>query len=97
MSSTWRLPDQVLQPWQFGHGEVKATCLWLKGLPCLVPTDIVEGREQRIWKLAPGPDRSRLRSKTLPGIAEAMADQWIPVIRDQPHPVISGDQRLMPW
>ena len=68
--------DQIIQPWQFGHGETKATCLWLKGLPKLEPTDIVDGREQRIWKLPPGPDRSRLRSKTFQGIAKAMAEQW---------------------
>lgn len=72
------LPDytQIIQPWMFGHGETKATCLWLKGLPALVPTNIVEGREQRIWKMPPGPDRQKLRSKTFQGIAEAMAAQW---------------------
>ena len=68
--------DQLIQPWQFGHGETKATCLWLKGLPKLVPTDIVEGREQRVHKLPPSKDRAKLRSKTFPGIAKAMADQW---------------------
>lgn len=68
--------DQIIQPWQFGHGETKATCLWLKNLPPLVPTDIVEGREARIHKMAPGPDRSKERSKTYPGIAKAMAEQW---------------------
>lgn len=68
--------DQLIQPWQFGHGESKATCLWLKGLPKLVPTDIVEGREQRIWKMAPGPERAKMRSKTFPGIARAIAEQW---------------------
>lgn len=76
MSSIWRKPDQIIQPWQFGHGETKATCLWLKGLPGLKPTDIVEGREQRIWKMPPGAERSKLRSKTYPGIAKAMAEQW---------------------
>lgn len=76
MSSIWRKPDQIIQPWQFGHGETKATCLWLKGLPALKPTDIVEGREQRIWKMPPGAERSKLRSKTYPGIAKAMAEQW---------------------
>ena len=76
MSSVYRKPDQIIQPWQFGHGETKATCLWLKGLPKLVPTNIVEGREQRIWKLPPTADRAKLRSKTYPGIAEAMAQQW---------------------
>lgn len=76
MSSIYRKPDQIIQPWQFGHGEVKTTCLWLKGLPPLIPTDIVEGREQKCWKMAPSPDRAKLRSKTYPGIAKAMADQW---------------------
>jgi hypothetical protein len=69
-------PTQIIQPWQFGHGETKATCLWLYGLPKLKPTDVVEGREQRIWKMRPTPDRQKLRSKTYPGIAQAMADQW---------------------
>jgi hypothetical protein len=67
---------QLIQPWQFGHGETKATCLWLKNLPPLTPTNIVEGREQRIWKLPPSKDRQALRSKTFEGIAKAMADQW---------------------
>ena len=71
-----RRQDQIIQPWQYGHGETKATCLWLKGLPKLVPTDMVKGREQRIWKMAPGPERTKLRSKTYPGIAKAMAEQW---------------------
>lgn len=68
--------DQIIQPWQFGHGETKATCLWLKNLPKLKPTDIVKGREQRIHKLPPSKDRAKLRSKTYPGIAKAMAEQW---------------------
>lgn len=76
MSTHWRKPDQIIQPWQFGHGETKATCLWLKGLPILHPTEIVEGREQRIWKMPPGKNRAKERSKTFPGIAQAMADQW---------------------
>ena len=76
MSTQYRKPDQIIQPWQFGHGETKATCLWLKGLPLLQPTNIVTGREQRIWKMAPSPDRSKLRSKTFHGIALAMAEQW---------------------
>jgi hypothetical protein len=76
MSSRFRKPDQVLQPWMFGHGETKATCLWLKGLPKLEPTDIVEGREQRLHKLPPSKDRWKLRSKTYQGIADAMAQQW---------------------
>jgi len=76
MSNKWRKSDQIIQPWQFGHGETKATCLWLKGLPKLIPTNIVEGREQRIWKIPPSKNRSKLRSKTFPGIAKAMAEQW---------------------
>jgi site-specific DNA-cytosine methylase len=76
MSTHYRKPDQIIQPWQFGHGETKATCLWLKNLKPLVPTNIVEGREQRIWKLPPTEDRAKLRSKTFPGIAKAMAEQW---------------------
>lgn len=76
ISSKIRKPDQIIQPWQYGHGETKATCLWLKGLPLLIPTDIVEGREQRIWKLPPSPDRWKIRSTTFPGIANAMAKQW---------------------
>jgi hypothetical protein len=76
MSSRFRKPDQVVQPWMFGHGETKATCFWLRGLNPLKPTDIVEGREQRIFKLPKTEERWRLRSKTFPGIAKAMADQW---------------------
>lgn len=76
MSTKFRKPDQIIQPWQFGHGETKATCLWLKGLPKLQPTDIVEGREGRVWKMAPGPNRAKMRSKTYEGIAKAMAEQW---------------------
>lgn len=76
MSNIFRKPDQIIQPWQFGHGETKATCLWLKGLPKLIQTNVVDGREQRIWKLPPSPDRAKLRSKTYPGIAKAMAEQW---------------------
>ncbi len=71
------LPEpQIIQPWQFGHGETKATCLWLKGLPKLTPTNIVEGREHRVHRMAPGPNRSRDRARTYPGIAKAMAEQW---------------------
>jgi site-specific DNA-cytosine methylase len=76
ISSRIRKPDQIIQPWQFGHGETKATCLWLKGLPKLKPTNIVNGREGRVWKLPPSKDRWKLRSKTYQGIADAMADQW---------------------
>lgn len=59
MSTVWKKPDQIIQPWQFGHGETKKTCLWLKGLPPLIPTEIVEGREQRIWKMPPSEDRAK--------------------------------------
>lgn len=73
--------SQTIQPWQFGHGETKATCLWLKGLPLLRPTNIVEGREQKVFRMAPSPDRWKLRSTTYQGIADAMADQWGDCIR----------------
>ena len=73
LSSAWRPPDQYIQPWQFGHGETKKTGLWLHNLPKLEPTDIVEGREQRIWKMPPSPDRGKERSRFYPGIAKAMA------------------------
>lgn len=76
MSSIWRKPDQIIQPWMFGHGETKATCLWLEGLPLLIPTNIVDGREARIHKMPPTPDRAKLRSMTYQGIADAMAEQW---------------------
>lgn len=71
-----REPDQIIQPWQYGHGETKATCLWLKNLPPLRPTRIVEGREARVHRMPPGPNRWRERSRTFAGIAQAMADQW---------------------
>jgi hypothetical protein len=76
ISSLWRKPDQVIQPWQHGHGEVKKTCLWLKNLPCLIPTNIVEGREARIHNMPDSKNRSKNRSRTYEGIAEAMANQW---------------------
>lgn len=76
MSSIWRKPDQVIQPWQFGHGETKATCLWLKGLPKLEATNIVEGREATVHKMPPSADRWKLRSATYAGIAAGMAQQW---------------------
>ena len=76
MSSKYRKPDQIIQPWQYGHGETKSTCLWLKNLPKLKPSNIVEGRDQRIWKMAPSENRAKLRSKTYIGIAKAMAAQW---------------------
>ena len=69
-------PTQYIQPWEFGHGETKKTGLWLHNLPKLTPTDVVEGREQRVWKMGPSPDRWKLRSKTYQGIADAMAEQW---------------------
>lgn len=68
--------DQIIQPWMFGHGETKATCLWLNNLPLLQPTNIVDGREARIHRMPPGPDRWKERSRTLVGIAQAMAEQW---------------------
>lgn len=76
ISSHIRKPDQIIQPWQFGHDETKATCLWLQNLPKLQPTNIVEGREQRIWKMPPGANRWKERSRTYEGIAQAMANQW---------------------
>lgn len=76
ISSKIRKPDQIIQPWQFGHGETKATCLWLKNLPALVPTDIVEGREARVHRMPPSADRWKKRSETYAGIAKAMAEQW---------------------
>jgi len=71
-----RKPDQIIQPWQFGHGETKKTCLWLKNLPILIPTKIVSGRENRIWKMPPSKDRGKKRSITYSGIADAMGEQW---------------------
>jgi site-specific DNA-cytosine methylase len=76
ISSRIRKPNQIIQPWQFGHGETKATCLWLKNLPCLTPTNIVEGREAKVHRMSPGPGRWKLRSTTYKGIAQAMAEQW---------------------
>ena len=76
MSSIYRRADQTIQPYMFGHGEQKATCLWLKNLPKLKPTNIVKGREQRVWKMPPGPDRWKERSRTFQGIADAMVQQW---------------------
>lgn len=80
ISSKIRKPDQIVQPWMFGHGETKATCLWLKNLPKLEPTNIVEGREARIHLMPPSKDRGMLRSITFPGIAEAMVKQWGPLL-----------------
>ena len=76
MSRLYRIPDQIIQPWMFGHGETKATCLWLKGLPPLFPTEIAHGNEHRIHRMRPGPDRAKERSRTYSGIALAMSEQW---------------------
>ena len=76
MSTRWRKPDQIIQPWQFGHGETKSTCLWLRNLPKLEPTNIVQGRRGRVWREPPSPERWKNRSRTYQGIADAMADQW---------------------
>jgi len=76
MSSHYRKPDQIIQPWQFGHGETKATCLWLTNLPKLTPTRVVDGREARVHKMPPGPNRWKERSRTFTGIANAMAEHW---------------------
>ena len=87
ISSFIRPPDQIIQPWEYGHGEVKATCLWLKNLPKLRATDCVEGREQRVHLMPPGPDRWKERSRTFEGVAEAMGEQWggrsLPACADQ--------------
>lgn len=80
ISSHIRKPSQIIQPWQFGHGETKATCLWLKNLPLLSPTNIVEGREAKVHRMPPGPNRWKERSRTYTGIASAMAAQWAPYI-----------------
>jgi hypothetical protein len=85
ISSVIRAPDQIIQPWQFGHGETKATCLWLQNLPCLKSTDVVEGREPRVHMMPPGPNRWKERSRTFEGIAEAMGDQW--GTRELPAPI----------
>jgi site-specific DNA-cytosine methylase len=77
LSTVWRKPDQIIQPWQFGHGETKATCLWLKNLPLLQPTNIVDGRVPRVYHTPPSKDRWKLRSRTYEGIAQAMAQQWV--------------------
>lgn len=87
ISSRIRKPDQIIQPWEFGHGECKATCLWLKNLPRLRPTKYVEGREQRVFLMPPGPNRWKERSRTFEGVAEAMGDQWgareLPLVMNQ--------------
>lgn len=76
LSTRWRKPDQIIQPWMFGHGETKQTCLWLKGLPKLVPTDVVDGRAPVVHKASQSKDRWKKRSLTYLGVAEAMAAQW---------------------
>ena len=76
ISSHFRKPEQIIQPWMFGHGETKATCLWLKGLPKLTPTNVVDGREQRVHRMPPSPDRWKERSRTYQGVADAFAAQW---------------------
>jgi len=76
ISTLFRKPDQTIQPWMFGHGETKATCLWLRGLPPLTPTNVVDGRIDRMFRMGPSDDRAEKRSETYPGIAEAMAEQW---------------------
>lgn len=91
LSRRIRPPDQIIQPWEHGHGETKATCLWLRGLPLLRPSNVVEGREARVHKEPPGPQRWANRSRTLPGIAAAMAEQWGGV--DVPVP--SMEQRFL--
>jgi site-specific DNA-cytosine methylase len=83
ISSRIRKPDCTFQPWEHGHGEVKRTCLWLKNLPRLVPSNVVEGRSDRIHKMPPGPNRWKERSRTLPGVAGAMAQQWGDYILEQ--------------
>lgn len=92
ISSKIRKPDQIVQPWQFGHGETKATCFWLKNLPALRPTNIVEGREARVHRMAPSPDRWKERSRTYTGIAAAMAEQWGEVLISAltPPPALEG-------
>lgn len=83
MSTRYRKPDQIIQPWQFGHGETKATCIWLIGdLKKIQPTNIVSGRENRVWRMPPSKDRAKLRSKTYPGIAKAIAEQLFGDARD---------------
>jgi hypothetical protein len=92
ISSKIRKPDQIIQPWMFGCGETKATCLWLKNLPKLQPTKITEGREGRVWKMPPSKDRWKDRSRTFQGIAEAMAEQWgkpRPGSKDSEKPLVS--------
>jgi len=96
MSTVFRKPDQIIHPWMFGHGETKPTCLWLKNLPQLQPTRIVQGREHRILMLSPGKERGRLRGLTFPGIAKAMAKQWSKHMQGIPQPaILNGIQEVM--
>lgn len=90
ISTQIRQPDQYIHPWQFGHGETKKTCLWLKNLPPLMPSLVVSGRENRIHKMSPSPDRWKERSKTYSGIAAAMADQWGSSVVNQKNEVLSN-------
>lgn len=83
LSTAWRRPDQIIQPWQYGHGETKATCLWLKGLPQLQPTSVVAGRSAVVHRMAQSPNRWKLRSLTYHGIAAAMAAQWGVALQDE--------------
>jgi hypothetical protein len=78
LSTAWRKPDQIIHPWMFGHGETKATCLWLRGFPPLEPSNVVDGRSPRVHRMPAGPKRARHRSLTYQGIADAMAEQWTP-------------------
>ena len=91
LSTTWRKPDQYIQPWQFGHGETKKTGLWLRDLPKLEPTKVVAGRTPRIHHMKPGPERSKERSRFYLGIANAMAEQWAG--RDEPRSPSRGADR----
>jgi hypothetical protein len=87
ISSAITPPQQIIQPWQFGHGETKATCLWLKNLPKLKPTQVVEGREAKVHRMPPSPNRWKERSRTYQGVADAMAQQWgatnLPAVAEQ--------------
>ena len=102
MSTQYRKPDQIIQPWMFGHPEKKATCLWLKGLPPLVPTNDVsdymktlpKNQQERLHYLPPSPDRAKLRSKTFPGVARAMAEQWGGFESTNEHDVGRSDCRI---
>lgn len=94
ISSRIRKPTQSIQPWQFGHGETKKTCLWLKNLPPLRPTNIVEGRENKVHFMPPGPDRWKNRSRTYEGVAKAMAGQWGSEIRTYHQPPLHLEHNL---